>query len=218
MTILEKLAINRKITAFFADGSQKMNLGIATVVGLLNGTDKVAVDVAPAQRASRLLTNLAESSGRKVEQAQDGVFLVHPGVDQSEPVVEPVSESMAEVVTEPVAEPVTDEVAALGSVWPADAVSHLAETNTALTEPKAEPMAPVGKKASPKAERKYATLTGVFFRGSFEGQLKAIYRDRETRLDRVADFKLALANGDITLPEPLTKSQQERLAALGIVS
>jgi hypothetical protein len=58
MAILEKLAINRKITAFFADGSQKMNLSIATVVGLLNGTDKVPVDAAPVQRASRLLTDL----------------------------------------------------------------------------------------------------------------------------------------------------------------
>jgi hypothetical protein len=166
-----------------------MNLGIATVVDLLNGKKRVPVDVAPVQRASRLLTDLAESAGRTVQQADDGVSLVQSGFDQVEwePVVEPVSESVAEVVTEPV----TDEAVPLVSViWPADTVSHLAETNTALTEPKAESTAPVGKKASPKAERKYATLTGVFFRGSFEGQLRAIYRDRETRLDRVADFKL----------------------------
>jgi hypothetical protein len=45
MTILEKLAINRKITAFFADGSQKMNLGIATVVDLLNGAERVPVQM-----------------------------------------------------------------------------------------------------------------------------------------------------------------------------
>jgi hypothetical protein len=37
MSLLEKLAINKKITAFFADGSQKMNLGVATVVDLLKG-------------------------------------------------------------------------------------------------------------------------------------------------------------------------------------
>jgi hypothetical protein len=135
---IDKLAINKKISAIFADGSSKMNLGIATVVGLLNGTDKVAVDVAPALRASRLLTDLAESAGRTVQLAEDGVFLVHPGVDQSEPVVEPVSESVADVVTEPVAEPVTDEAVALGSVWPEDTVLHLAETKTALTEPRAE--------------------------------------------------------------------------------
>jgi hypothetical protein len=33
----------------------------------------------------------------------------------------------------------------------------------------------------------------------------------------VADFKLALANGDITPPEQLSKSMQAKLAALGIV-
>ena len=47
--------------------------------------------------------------------------------------------------------------------------------------------------------------------------LAAGYRDRDTRLNRVADFKLALANGDITPPEQLSKSMQAKLAALGIV-
>ena len=41
---ISKLAINKKITAFFADGSQKMNLGIATVIGLLHGKERVPVD------------------------------------------------------------------------------------------------------------------------------------------------------------------------------
>ena len=62
MSLLEKLAINKKITAFFVDGTSKMNLGIAAVVDLLNGTEKVPVQIAPLQRASRLLTELAESA------------------------------------------------------------------------------------------------------------------------------------------------------------
>ena len=99
MTILEKLAINKKITAFFADGSQKMNLGIATVVDLLNGAERVPVEIAPLQRASRLLTDLAESAGRTVEQAEEGVFLVQPVV---EPVAEVVAQSFDEFVGEPV--------------------------------------------------------------------------------------------------------------------
>jgi hypothetical protein len=97
---ISKLAINKKITAFFADGSSKMNLGIATVVGLLNGIDKVPVAVAPVQRASRLLTDLAESAGRVVEQADEGVFLVQ----SAEPVIEPVAEAIAEPV-EVIAQP-----------------------------------------------------------------------------------------------------------------
>jgi hypothetical protein len=39
MSLLEKLAINKKITAFFVDGTSKMNLGVATVVDLLNGVE-----------------------------------------------------------------------------------------------------------------------------------------------------------------------------------
>jgi intracellular sulfur oxidation DsrE/DsrF family protein len=80
MSLLEKLSINKKITAFFVDGTSKMNLGIATVVDLLNGAERVPVEIAPLQRASRLLTDLAESAGRTVEQAEEGVFLVQPVV------------------------------------------------------------------------------------------------------------------------------------------
>jgi hypothetical protein len=108
---ISKLAINKKITAFFADGTSKMNLGIATVVGLLNGIDKVPVAVAPVQRASRLLTDLAESAGRIVEQADEGVFLVQ----SAEPVIGAVTEAPGpvEVMAQP--QPV---VAAGGKVAP----------------------------------------------------------------------------------------------------
>ena|SRR6202035_936867 len=58
---ISKLAINKKITAFFADGSQKMNLGIATVIGLLHGKERVPVDVAPLARAR--LANLPHREG-----------------------------------------------------------------------------------------------------------------------------------------------------------
>jgi hypothetical protein len=92
-----------------------------------------------------------------------------------------------------------------------------------VIEPVAEAIAePVEVMAQPevtvaKAAKKYKTLTGVFFSGGFKGQLAAVYRDRDTCLNRMADFKLALANGDITPPEQLSKSMQAKLAALGIV-
>jgi hypothetical protein len=101
MTLLEKLSINRKITAFFVDGSSKMNLGVKSVVDLLNGTDRVPVQIVPLKRAERLLQNVAESAGRTVHKVEDGVFLVQPDVEVSEP------ESAPEVVCsdpEPVAE------------------------------------------------------------------------------------------------------------------
>ena len=178
MSILEKLAINKKITAFFADGSQKMNLGIATVVDLLNGIERVPVEIAPLQRASRLLTDLAESAGRTVEQAEEGVFLVQP-------VVEPVAEIVAQSVAESVAEPV--EVISQPEVTVA------------------------------KAAHKYATLGTIFFNGSIAGQIKSVFKTRETNPAKVMDYRQALANGDCTLgTEPLPQSLVAKLKVLGI--
>jgi hypothetical protein len=111
---ISKLAINKKITAFFVDGSQKMNLGVATVVDLLKGTERVQVQIAPVKRAERLLTDLAETWGRIVEKADEGVFLAQPAVDA--PTVE-------EIVTQPVVEKIAQaEPAVLAGPEPAVAV------------------------------------------------------------------------------------------------
>jgi hypothetical protein len=178
MSLLEKLAINKKITAFFVDGTSKMNLGIAAVVDLLHGTEKVPVQLAPVQRASRLLKDLAESAGRTVEQADEGVFLVQPGV---EPVAEVVAQSAAEAIAEPV------EV---------------------MTQPEV---------TVAKASRKYATLGTIFFRGSIAGQIKSVFKTRETNPAKVVDYRQALANGDCTLgTEPLPQSLVAKLKVLGI--
>ena len=90
------------------DGTSKMNLGIAAVVDLLNGTEKVPVQIAPVKRAERLLTDLAETSGRIVEKADDGVFLAQPAVDAptveeivTQPVVEKIAQAEPAVVAEP---------------------------------------------------------------------------------------------------------------------
>jgi hypothetical protein len=75
MSLLAKLSINKKITAFFADGSQKMNLGVAAVVDLLKGTERVQVQIAPVKRAERLLSDLAESAGRTSRRSRKVHFL-----------------------------------------------------------------------------------------------------------------------------------------------
>jgi hypothetical protein len=178
---ISKLAINKKITAFFADGSQKMNLGIATVIGLLHGKERVPVDVAPLARASRLLTDLAESAGRIVEQAEEGVFLVQ----SAEPVVEPVAEVVAQSVAEAIAEP----------------IEVIAQPEVTVT----------------KASHKYATLGTIFFRGSIAGQIKSVFKTRETNPAKVVEYRQALANGDCTLgAEPLPQSLLDKLKVLGI--
>ena len=88
MNTLTKLAINKKISAIFADGTSKMNLGVSTVVGLLSAVDRVPVEVAPFSRSTKLLADLAESSGHQVTQNDgDGTLLVRPAV-LAEPVAE----------------------------------------------------------------------------------------------------------------------------------
>jgi hypothetical protein len=76
-----RLLFRKKITAVFADGSSKMNLGIATVVRMLKGATNVPVEVAPDAAARKLLDDLARSAGRTVERASAGTFLTPP-VDQ----------------------------------------------------------------------------------------------------------------------------------------
>ena len=94
MNTLTKLAINKKISAIFADGTSKMNLGVSTVVGLLSGVDRVPVEVAPFSRSTKLLADLAESSGHQVTQNDgDGTLLVRPAV-----LAEPVAEEQLRLV------------------------------------------------------------------------------------------------------------------------
>jgi hypothetical protein len=45
--------------------------------------------------------------------------------------------------------------------------------------------------------------------------LHAIHRDRETRPDRVSDFREAFESGDIQMPMLLNKYELEKLADLG---
>jgi hypothetical protein len=76
-----QLLVRKKITAVFAGGSSKMNLGIATVVRMLKGATNVPVEVAADAAARKLLAELARSAGRTVEHTSAGIFLTQP-VDQ----------------------------------------------------------------------------------------------------------------------------------------
>jgi hypothetical protein len=81
-----RLLFRKKITAIYADGTAKMNLGIATVVRMLQGAANVPVEAAADAAARKLLAELARSAGRTVERASAGIFLTPPvvqrGVDQ----------------------------------------------------------------------------------------------------------------------------------------
>ena len=89
-----RLLFRKKITAIYADGTAKMNLGVATVVRMLKGATNVPVEVAADAAARNLLAELARSAGRTVERASAGIFLtppvVQPGVEQRAVPVVPV--------------------------------------------------------------------------------------------------------------------------------
>jgi hypothetical protein len=78
-----RLLFRRKITALYADGTAKMNLGVATVARMLKGATNVPVEVAADAAARKLLDELALSAGRTVERASAGLFLAPPVVQPS---------------------------------------------------------------------------------------------------------------------------------------
>jgi hypothetical protein len=88
-----RLLFRKKITAIYADGTAKMNLGIATVVRMLKGAANVPVEVATDAAARKLLAELARSAGRTVEHASAGLFLMPPVL--MPPVVQPGAEQRA---------------------------------------------------------------------------------------------------------------------------
>jgi hypothetical protein len=181
-----RLLFRKKITAVFADGSSKMNLGIATVVRMLKGATNVPVEVAADAAARKLLAELARSAGRTVEHTSAGIFLTppvdQPGVEQR-------------------AIPDGPDVPVVAAV-PAG--------------PKPRRTGGNGK-VKPRAVRKYPTLSTTFLQGSLIGQIKSVFKSRETNPQKVTDFKLALANGDCTWDLlPLSKSLIAKLQTLGI--
>ncbi len=182
-----RLLFRKKITAVFADGSSKMNLGIATVVRMLKGAANVPVEVAEDAAARKLLAELARSAGRTVERAAAGVFLtppvVQPGVDQR----------------------------AVPAVPAAPAVSAVP------AGPKPRRTRGNGGKRASKAVRQYAALTTTFFKGSTAGQINSVFKAREITPQKVRDYKQALADGACTLRNvSLSKSLIAKLQTLGI--
>jgi hypothetical protein len=178
-----QLLVRKKITAVYADGSSKMNLGIATAVRMLKGAPNVPIEVAADAAARKLLAELARSAGRTVERASAGIFLTppvdQPGVEQR-------------------AVPVVPAVPAV----PAGPKPRRTRGNG---------------KVKPRAVRKYPNLSTTFLQGTLSGQIKAVFKSRETNPQKVTDFKLAPANGDCTWDLlPLSKSLVVKMQTLGI--
>jgi hypothetical protein len=242
MNALTKLAINKKISAIFADGTSKLNLGVSTVVGLLSGVDRVAVEVAPFSRSTKLLADLAESSGRQVTQNDgDGTLLVRPAV-VAEPVaedaiaglvaaVEPESVAWPDMTDEQRVEVIADDKVEVEQIASVEQVAEAPEPEPE-SEAVVEQVAQAFHELAPKARaskakvtkpkkaptvKKYATLGTIFFSGSSTGQLLSVFKAREVNPLKVSDYRAALAAGDCRLPEePLTKSLKEKIVALGL--
>jgi hypothetical protein len=68
-----------------------------------------------------------------------------------------------------------------------------------------------------KCDELYPYPTATFLQGSLSGQIKSVFKSRETNPQKVTDFKRALANGDCTWDlRPLSKSLIAKLQTLGI--
>ena len=64
--------------------------------------------------------------------------------------------------------------------------------------------------------RRYPTLKPQFFPGSLHGQIDSVYKERNTKPEKLADFKRAIADGAIWLDGELPERQVQQLIELGI--
>lgn len=63
---------------------------------------------------------------------------------------------------------------------------------------------------------RYTFLTQPFMRGTPHGQIATVHRSRELCPEKVDEFRRALANGDVSLGETITKQQARKLADMRI--
>ena len=64
---------------------------------------------------------------------------------------------------------------------------------------------------------KYVSLSAIFFRGQFRGQLDSVYKDRESKPEKVDEYKTALEEKDAApIPDEISHQQAQKLATLGI--
>ena len=66
-------------------------------------------------------------------------------------------------------------------------------------------------------QKKFTRLSKNFLKGTQKGQLKAIYRDRETNLEKLEAYKYMLSTREIVIDETLLSGHEKnRLKELGI--
>ena len=69
----------------------------------------------------------------------------------------------------------------------------------------------------PSTDRKYQHLGVTFLKGTLKGQINSIYKDRETKPHKLAEFRQAIAAKEITIrPAQLSPQSRAKLAELGI--
>jgi hypothetical protein len=130
-------------------------------------------------------------------------------------------EQRTEVIADDEVE-VVEQIASVEPVIEVDGAVEVVERGAEAFQqlaPKAV-KAPKAKATKAPKVRKYGTLGTIFFNGSSVGQLLSVYKTRETNVQKVSDYKAALAAGDCSLPVEslMTKSLNEKLVALGISS
>lgn len=114
MSNVQSLRVKKKITAFLADGTQKMNLGIPAATNLIAGQDRVAIQIDKADpEAMALLTELATASSATLQETADAFELAFNTAQDDQPSQEPAAlETTSPAPDAPVADTPAPTVAA----------------------------------------------------------------------------------------------------------
>jgi hypothetical protein len=214
MIPVKKIAIGNRVALFFEDESFMPELSAQTAATLLEGTEwKVLVELSRIEKAESILVDLAEKAGWTVERGAAGIFLVGKWAAMSK---DERQEHMKETFIDNPVKPGSEPVASHGETRRRQYVT-VEELGDSL---KAVPgMAKVieEEQKALKGDRKYQTLSVIFFKGSPEGQINSVYKTRETNPQKVLDFKAALEAGDCMIPAIRSKAIRDKLREMEIM-
>lgn len=65
-------------------------------------------------------------------------------------------------------------------------------------------------------QAQYKFLSPNFLRGSARGQINSVYRTRNEQPEKVAEYRQAVVNGDVSLGDEITKQQAAKLIAMNV--
>lgn len=186
-TEVASLSFKKKITAVFADGSRKQNLGVSSVLELLSGVDKIAIDIDPEiDTASALYNEVEIASGLKTLTVGNDLFLVRSIQEDVAAAEAPIEVlEVAELPATPAETPVEPTVALTAEEGQFDIPTQLTRGGLIILGPKEvytnceQALAAFLKMcgSEPLPAKFHHDLTKTFMNGKAEGQIQSLFKD-----------------------------------------